>query len=459
MFLLVVMSVSVTSSLELYFGTKTPYKPKGDLQSIASPTGCKAVHLNMVIRHGSRYPSGSSKKTMNDLLKKINQVHESKPYKYNNLTLPWNLPHEYQIAEGSELSAAGSQELYHIAKRFSSKFPLILNKTYWNKYYRFITTDKQRTARSASAFGYGLFEGKGTLGLNKYQPIAIIFSGPKDKDKILRYYNTCPRYKQQVENGKGLQEWHKFGLSDPMKTVIKNIEERLQLKGKMEISPDSVQKLLWLCAFATMNHDENRDWCSVFTEEDLEVLAYYDDINQYYRHAYGNEISYKTNCPLVADIINSLKAFVTQNQSYPYGIFRFTHIGTMTALQSILGMYNDSVPLTANNFAEQRDRKFRISRNVPMSANMAFVLYKCDKNPHHMVQILMNEKPAILPCCDNGSLCSFQTFLSCYEPISKSCDFDGMCQIPSAAKVSASSSQYTLGTWVSLLLVMLLLFL
>jgi multiple inositol-polyphosphate phosphatase/2,3-bisphosphoglycerate 3-phosphatase len=236
-----------------------------------------------------------------------------------------------------------------------------------------------------------------------------------------------------------------------MKKVIMNIEERLQLKGKIELTADSAQKLFWLCAFATMNH-ENRDWCSVFSDEDLEVLEYYDDINQYYRHSYGNEISYKTNCPLVADIIDSLKAFVTKNLSYPYGIFRFTHIGTMTALQSILGMYNDSVHLKANNFADNSNRMFRTSKNVPMAANMAFVLYKCDKEPNYMIQILMNERPAVLPCCNNSSLCSFKTFMSCYEAIGKNCDFDAMCRFPTP-KVS-SSIQNTCVSWVMLLVLL-----
>ncbi|XP_031554407.1 multiple inositol polyphosphate phosphatase 1-like [Actinia tenebrosa] len=455
LFLITVLVFHVANTEpELSYSSKTPYHP-GDLNNVSEPSGCTAVQLNMVLRHGSRYPCTDYTLAIVDLLKKINQLHESKPYKYNNLTLPWNLSHEYDIAGNCEQSDAGNQEIYELAKRFKKKYPRLFVQKYWNKFYTFVTSGTPRTAKSASTFGYGLFEGKGTLGLNKYQPIGIIFSGLKDKDKVLRYYDTCSRYKREIKDGNGLEEWQKFGLSDPMKTVIKNIEGRLQLKGKIELSAESVQKLFWLCAFATMNQ-ENRDWCSVFTKDDLEVLAYYDDINQYYRHSYGNEISYRTNCPLLADITHSLKAFVTQNQSYPYGIFRFTHIGTMTALQSILGMYNDSVQLKANNFAEQRDRTFRISRNVPMSANMAFVLYKCEKKPNHMVQLLINERPAVLPCCGNGSLCSFQTFLSCYEPISNNCDFDKMCQFPTPT-VSASSPRDKHGTWVCLSLFMVLL--
>jgi len=107
----------------------------------------------------------------------------------------------------------------------------IANYRYWNKLYEFISTDTQRTARSAAAFSYGLFEGKGSVGNASYQPIPIKYSGPKDNDKLLRFYDVCPKYKQEIEDGDGLNEWKKFGDGSEMKQLIDNVEKRLNLKG------------------------------------------------------------------------------------------------------------------------------------------------------------------------------------------------------------------------------------
>ncbi|KAK3743401.1 hypothetical protein QZH41_002301 [Actinostola sp. cb2023] len=404
------------------YGSKTPYRP-GKLQAINEPTGCNTVHLNMVLRHGSRYPCSNTAQTIFKLVEQVNKVHESKPHTFKNLTIPWQLPKEYRIAGNCEQADAGNEEIFLLAKRFRVQYPSLFEVKYWNAYYSFETSDTPRTGKSAVAFGMGLFDGNGTLGIAKYQPIAIKVSGPKNSDRKLRYYDACARYVKEIKEGTGLDQWKEFGLGSEMKKVISNIEERLNLKGKVSLNADMVEKMFWLCAFATMNN-LRRDWCSVFDQEDMNTLEYYDDINQYYRHSYGNQVSYKTNCPIVSDIIDSLNTFVNGKLGHPYGIFRFTHIGSMIALQSILGMYKDPYKLMANNFAQTTNRTFRISRNVPMAANLAFVLYRCGKE--FKVQVLMNEKPAALPCCNGQSVCALKTFMSCYEDIGKNCDFEAM---------------------------------
>ncbi|KAK3703508.1 hypothetical protein QZH41_006198, partial [Actinostola sp. cb2023] len=238
---------------------------------------------------------------------------------------------------------------FQVGKRFRVRFQALFTRKYWNRYYEFVTTDKQRTARTASAFSYGIFEGNGTLGNAKYQPIAIKFSGPKDNDKLLRYHAACPKYGKEIEDGTGLDELKKFGVGTEMKRVISNIEERLQLQGKINLTAEDAKDLFMLCAFATLNH-ETREWCSLFTDNDIKVFEYQSDLDNYYTHSYGNEFSYNTSCPLLGDVINTLNKFV--KESVPYGIFRFAHSSTMVALQSILGMYKDPYKLMADNFEQ-----------------------------------------------------------------------------------------------------------
>lgn len=196
----------------------------------------------------------------------------------------------------------------------------------------------------------------------------------------------------------------------------------------MSLTADDVLELLMLCAFSTLNQ-ENRQWCTLFTEEDIKVLNYWLDLEKYYSHSYGNAISYKTSCPLLADITKSIMKFT--NKSEPFGEFRFGHSGTILALMSLLELYKDPVTLYSSQYRQNVNRVFHVYKMVPMAANFAFVLNRCDGNTYK-VQVLMNEKLMSLPCCvrQGQTTCSLETFKSCFEY--KDCDFDGMCRVSSA---------------------------
>lgn len=58
-----------------------------------------------------------------------------------------------------------------------------------------------RTLCSGSAFVYGLFDGAGTLGPNKYQPVSI-WSDSLPSDRRLRFYDNCDKYLKLHESGK-----------------------------------------------------------------------------------------------------------------------------------------------------------------------------------------------------------------------------------------------------------------
>lgn len=79
------------------YGTNTPYQP-GNLKAITTPEGCNVVHLDMVLRHGSRYLCDHFKEPMFKVVEEVNKVHQSKPFTYKNLTLPWKVPKEYILA-------------------------------------------------------------------------------------------------------------------------------------------------------------------------------------------------------------------------------------------------------------------------------------------------------------------------------------------------------------------------
>lgn len=100
-------------------GTKTAYHFNNSASSITHPDRCEPIHLNMVIRHGSRLPSDGDMEEIDALLTKLNQIYtKDSPFRYQNLTLPWIKPPLWNDGNPGELTAVGEIEQYSIAKRF-----------------------------------------------------------------------------------------------------------------------------------------------------------------------------------------------------------------------------------------------------------------------------------------------------------------------------------------------------
>lgn len=426
------------------FGTKTAYHFNASAaSSLKIPANCHPVHLNMIVRHGSRYPSDGDREDIDEFLGKLNKIYnESAPFRYQNLTIPWSKPTEWNNAMPSELSAAGENEQYNIATRYRSRFPQVFDKEYWNKYYTFVTSDKLRNAQSAMAFAFGLFEGRGPVASSNFQPVAITFSGRENDDKLLNSYNSCPRYEIDVKEH-GVEEVEKFMAGPEVKDTVRRLEQRLKLNGKLSLTFDYVEKIFRLCSFGIMNRGDNT-WCPLLQDEDMKILEYQGDLEAYYEHSYGNKLSYKVVCPLLSEMTTNLQKF-SEGKIEARGVFRFASSGSLTSLLTILGLYNDSVPLKADNYLEQSHRLFRLSNAVTMSANIALVLLACNSTEmagkqHYKVQVLVNEAPVGLPCCHGNMTCGLDRFLACYEDTVKGCDFDAMCNVPPTGGIATASA-------------------
>lgn len=445
------------------FSDKTPYHFTS--KAIEKPPGCEPVHINMVIRHGSRYPGSHRIQKMKELLEEINQFFPSNStFRYNGLSLPWSIPYDILNSASKEMSALGSEEMYSIAKRFLKRFPGVLKHGYSNSNYSFVATDKLRSSQSAVAFSQGLFEGTGHLGLAKFRPVAVKSSGSYDDDVVLRIFEACRKW--QKITAKRNSEYRKFLDGPEMRRVSRNIAKRLGLTKKIPFRHDMALEMFLMCAFGIQTDSADSSWCAVFEEADFKVVEYLSDLKLYWDRSYGRKINYKMACPLYVEITDTFENFLKQGK--PHGIFRFAHTGTVIPLLTMLGLYNDSVAPRADNFNQQANRTFRVSDVVPMSANVAFVLYKCKRDGAKLkterngnveeksnckgnkcrgmstkgsensiegafrasemtVQLLVNEAAVPMPACGGKMYCSVQRFLSYYSHIKYNCDIKKIC--------------------------------
>ena len=122
-------------------------------------------------------------------------------------------------------------------------------------------------------------------------------------------------------------------------------------------------------------------------------------------------------------------------------MFRFGHSETLLPLLCLLGLYKDDVPLRADNFAQQKNRQFKAGFLSPFTANLDFVIFKCDGNPQTLdennnfpetagdikIMLLHNERHVAFPCCSGEVVCPYEVVRDYYSQWIDGCNFDQLC--------------------------------
>lgn len=381
---------------------------------------CQPVSFYILARHGTRYNKLSNMNGMAEKLYKIRTMIESQISKGTmcdedlNWLRSWKPRHTIQ--DGSKLSTTGWNEIFRIGQRYGDLFPSVLRQNYIPSLYEFRYTNYtgkgDRTKQSARAFAQGLW--------GKFENVEMIENSRPDW--LLQFYEHCHKY-LRVVSGHPVEDYEKFKTGPEMAKVINDVNKRLGLPENT-IGFSDVYLIFEACR---LEHGLYRDspWCSVLTPSMLEVIEYHQDVKYYWEDGYGHSISYEPACTLIDDILQHLE------DETKLGRFRFAHSGTLDALYTRIGLFEDEQPLRANNFDHHRShRQWATSRSTPMSANIAFVKFRCLHPPMLRVKTIVNEDirhPVTIPGC-LASLCPLETIRSLWQPIASNCDINRICE-------------------------------
>lgn len=275
--------------------------PKTSLE--LNDANCVAVRLDLVSRHGTRFPNKKTIRVFQGVAQKLAGVQQFLPAT-GPLSFLSSWTPDFSTVEQDQLTPGGQQELYHIAKRFLGRLPTLLGREYYSPAnFTFMSTNKDRTLQSASSFSFGMFEGSGHLGASRYQPTAI-HAVDIDHDPLLRFFDMCPLYKK-VEK-KRYVEVDKFLQGPEMKQVTERVNSRLQLPANRQLSGADIAELFKAYAFEVAVLNSTR-FSPLFSTEDQEVLEYIRDMNKFYKSGYGHEINWKISCTLMKDVLDGLE--------------------------------------------------------------------------------------------------------------------------------------------------------
>ncbi|KAI8800273.1 histidine phosphatase superfamily [Cladochytrium replicatum] len=456
---LLAASAAAQASWQLreHLGSKSPYSPPAENETVVSPLPetCRVIHLQVVGRHGTRFPGMKDTLGCQGLEKVPFNIKLSHNLKESLMS--WSCP--FPIKKIGLLARAGEYEVYELGRRLGRRYP---NRVYSPTFVKIRSSAVSRSGQSASAFSAGFFEGSGGLEMCGIPPIYQT-TLPKMMDYELVPKHACPRWSKTLYEDPRRQAEMSAYRTLRIQSIADRLTESL-MTPPAKLTTENIEAMYRTCAFelsSSTHLDEAplSPWCKVFDQEDIEALEYLDDLSHYYLLSYGHEFNEIVGCALSTAIANELlrvstttrqassmkmrfqfapvefdqNIFQTPEESDPLdAVFYFGHSETNTFLLSLLGLYRDPVPLRANLTQEQiSQRRFRSSR-VSFAMNIVFELVSCETEEDHYVRALVNEREVLIPGCHGpGALCHLHHFVErVIGPERYLCNYERICGIP-----------------------------
>jgi multiple inositol-polyphosphate phosphatase/2,3-bisphosphoglycerate 3-phosphatase len=427
----------ISSTTSYAAGSKIKY---GNEDAVITPDGCVPVHVNLVARHGSRRPTKKRIAELEKFADRLRVLYQKAVDSQSKKTtsppawiLDWASPwSDKQI--GGELLPKGEEELYDLAQRYKLMYPDIFNDQYHPDVYPIIATQVGRSAASSVAFGMGMFAGQGTLGVGKHRAFSVI-TDTKGHDIHLRFHDTCMAYKES-------KKLRKPKVAAEQKDVYDLVAKGVKGRYGLALTGDDVTSLWLLCKNEASLLDVVDQACGLFTDEEIELLEWADDLEMFHLKGYGETINYRMGIPLLDDVVQSMDRAMLADQSHKVvekARLRFAHAETVIPFSCLLGLFleHDDVkkvqseePLKAP-FRPPHKRLWRAALVAPFAANTALVLHKCPANnaagAQYLVQALHNEKPVVMPACNGTYFCPIEAFKErVVSPHMKS-SFEALC--------------------------------
>lgn len=169
-------------------------------------SSCKIERLNVLLRHGARYPSLYWIKRMKSFHKRVfrNPVVRIRNPQLENWTSPF--PEEKEYSQSKE----GDEEMFLLGTNFGTRFSQLMQDS--NERVRFAVTNREITYESYKEF---------IRGLNQTVNGNLTNAKPEIDDKRLHYFTKCKKH-NKMTNILDF-EYNQFQKSSEMKKLMNKV--------------------------------------------------------------------------------------------------------------------------------------------------------------------------------------------------------------------------------------------
>lgn len=354
------------------------------------PQGCVVDQVNMMSRHGERFPTRNAGKRHFELLDKLEapdvELSGSLEFlgKWTYFTSPEDPAFENLTSSGPY---AGTEQAENTGRRFRERYHHLVPA---DREVRFWTCSSGRDVETARFFADGFF-GPGW----DIDGVARLVVIPEEADRggdTLTPGDTCQRYVDDLEEGhdKGygkLEQWQRLFTAP----IVKRLQDAA--RGAMLTHLD-VYSMMEMCGFEILARGSS-PWCNVFSHEEWRQFEYARDLLHFYRAGPGNKFS-----RTMGWLYLNATAELLINPSASSVYFSFVHDGDIVPLLAALRLLDEDGPQYLPPDQLISNRSWRTSDVVPMGGRVVFERVACDtpeRETERFVRLSINDGVMQIP--------------------------------------------------------------
>ncbi|SPN96560.1 related to PHO12 - secreted acid phosphatase [Cephalotrichum gorgonifer] len=356
-----------------WLGANGPWAAGPNVHGISTdvPDNCYVDQAAYVSRHGSRYPDKGAYGEWVEMESRFSAGGYTAEGALSFLPnwRPVLTNPDIQIAM---VSPTGHKEAADMGYQLRTRYPQLYNDgdefTIWANNYT-------RVLQTANSFMNGFLGASApTLG----NIIAVTGKGYAESlGNSLAPSDMCPNFKD-ASGGDYITQWN--SIWQPQ------VQERLQklITGNLTLTLSDVNLMPYLCGFESQITGRMSPFCDVFTEEELKMYQYSNDLRYYYGIGPGTDLPAKMMTPFLDSLIDHFVQGPGQEGvgldgsstfAVPKLLMSFLNDGQLNELITASGVFDEQEPLSATE--KDDDRLWMGSRFTTMRGTIAFERLNC----------------------------------------------------------------------------------
>lgn len=355
------------------------------------PESCTLKQVQVFARHGERFPSKSSGNKLISLYNtKFANLSKKALVDNEYFSFLVDPTYEFFLPDNSTLNLETTTEnsVTGPLNSYSGEITgLRMGEEFANKYGDLVgsklpifTSSNTRVYDTAVNFGKSLKKY-----LNVSVDLQILSEIEEEGANCLTPAASCSTWSE--EDGADIVDAFDDSYLDELATRLNNATEGLYLT-----SSDASLLFSW-CAYE-INAAGYSPICSVFSQKELIMNAYYDDLTSFYSDGPGNSVIK----PIGSVLFNASTTLLKNPPSEYSAYIGFTHDTDLQNMMAAVGLFDTGVMM--NSTFEYRNTVYKKSWMTPMGAR--FVLENFDCGNSSYVRYLINDAVVTVPSCSSG---------------------------------------------------------
>ncbi|CDO92877.1 unnamed protein product [Kluyveromyces dobzhanskii CBS 2104] len=380
------------------------------------PDQCTVEHVQMLARHGERYPTASKGKLMTALWKKLKvfQGEYSGPLEiFNDYEFfVSNKTYFDQLTNSSDVDPSnpytGAKTADHLGKYIAYNYGELFSDS--NPVF---TSSSGRVHQTAE---YVVSALEKELGVKI--DLQIIQEDAKAGANSLTPADSCTTINEDL----GDERFENVTL--PYTTDIRNRWMKKNSNLNLTLEQDDIELLVDWCAFETSVKGSSAV-CDLFERNDLITYSYYANVNNFYRRGAGNPMS----APIGSVLVNASYNLLAQSDDADNKVWlSFSHDTDIQQFITALGLIDNGV---TDYSLEQVDFQNiqQLSWVTPMGARIFTEKLKCGNSSY--VRYIVNDAVIPVPGCSSGPgfSCPMEDFTEYITDRLRDVDYVSNCEV------------------------------